>query len=69
MKKDKSISRTKKTTAKVSDFLVREGAAALVPGGGLFYDEGKALFDHGKLYFHDRTENRLEEFHQEICIY
>ena len=66
MKNDKSISRTKKSTAKVSDFLVREGAATLMPGGGLLYDAGKALFDHGKAYFHDRTENRLEEFHQAL---
>ncbi len=66
MKNHKSISRTKKTTAKLSDFLVREGAAAFVPGGGLLYDSCKALFNHGKSYFHDRTEIRLDEFHQAI---
>ncbi|MCX5886083.1 MAG: hypothetical protein NT096_09280 [Proteobacteria bacterium] len=66
MKKNKSILRSKKSTVKVSDFLAREGAAALVPGGGLFYEAAKALFQHGKQYFHDRTEDRLEEFHQAI---
>ena len=66
MKKDKSISRTKKSTAKISDLLAREGAAALVPGGGLLYDAGKALFQHGKQYFKDRTEIRLDEFHQAL---
>lgn len=66
MEKAKSISRAKKTTIKVSDFLLREGAAALVPGGGLFYDAGKALLQHGKQYFQDRTEIRLDEFHQAI---
>ncbi len=66
MKKIKSIARTKKSTAKISDFLIKEGAAALVPGGGLFYDAGKALFQHGKQYFQDRTEIRLDEFHQAL---
>jgi hypothetical protein len=66
MKKNKSISRSKKSIVKVSDFLAREGVAALVPGGGLFYDATKALFQHGKQYFHDRTEDRIEEFHQAL---
>lgn len=66
MDRNKSISRAKKTTIRVSDFILREGAAALVPGGGLFYDAGKALLQHGKQYFQDRTEIRLDEFHQAI---
>lgn len=66
MKKDKSISRTKKSTAKISDLLAREGAAAIMLGGGLFYDAGKTLFQHGKQYFQDRTEIRLDEFHQAL---
>ena len=66
IKKNKSISRTKRSTAKISDLLAREGVATLVPGGGLLYDAGKALFQHGKQYFKDRTEIRLKEFHQAL---
>lgn len=66
MERDKSISRAKKSTIRVSDLLLKEGAAALVPGGGLIYDAGKALLQHGKQYFKDRTEIRLDEFYQAI---
>lgn len=68
MNKNKSIARAKKSTVKVSEFLAREGAAALVPGGGLLYDAANALFQHGKQYYNDRTEDRLEEFHQALLV-
>lgn len=66
MSLEKSKKRSKKSAGTVADFLAKEGAAALVPGGSLIYDIGKRLFAHGKEYYSDRTEIRLEEFHREI---
>jgi len=63
MNKSKSILRAKNSAVNISDILAREGLAMVMPGGGLFYDASKALFQHGKQYFKDRTEIRLNDFH------
>ncbi len=66
MSKNKSIDRSKKTTFTVAEILAKEGLTAIIPGCGFLYDSAKALFNHGKQYYKDRTEDRLEEFHQAI---
>lgn len=63
MDKDKSIVRAKKSTKTIADLLIREGMDLIIPKGGFIYDASKALVNHGKSYFNDRTENRIEDFH------
>lgn len=64
MDREKSLIRSKKSAITVAEILAKEGLTALVPGGGLVYDITKSLVQHGRNYFMDRTENRLNEFHE-----
>lgn len=68
MSREKSIVRSKKSAVTIADLLAKEGATAIIPGGGLIYDVAKALISHGKNYFSDRTENRMEDFHKALLI-
>lgn len=63
MEKDLSIARTKKTTVSIAELLGKEAMAAIIPGGGMIYDSTKALVNHGRKYFSDRTEMRMEQFY------
>jgi len=63
MNREKSIIRSKKTAVTVGDLLGKELLTTIVPGSGLGYELAKALINHGKSYFSDRTEGRLEEFY------
>jgi len=64
--KEKSISRTKKSAISLADILAKEGVSIIVPGGGLAYELGKLLWNHTKTWYRDRTEARLEEFHERL---
>lgn len=64
--KDLSLSRTKKTATCLTDILLKEGAGAAIPGGGLAYSLGKLLVTHVSSWYSDRGKSRLEEFHQEL---
>jgi hypothetical protein len=68
MNNNKSIARSKKSVITIAEVLAKEGLTKVVPGGGILYEGAKALFRHGKQYFKDRTENRLEEFHQALLL-
>ncbi|WP_454061413.1 hypothetical protein [Candidatus Nitrospira salsa] len=63
MNRDKSIIRSKKTAVTVGDLLGKELLTTFIPGSGLVYELVKALINHGRQYYLDRTESRLEEFH------
>lgn len=66
MEHDKSLIRSKKSAITVADLLAKEGLTALVPGGGVVYDLTKSLVQHSRNYFADRTESRLNEFHETL---
>lgn len=63
MENNKSIARTKKSVTTIAELLAKEGVSGVVPGGGLMYEATKALINHGKSYFSDRTASRIKDFH------
>ncbi|MBI3895235.1 MAG: hypothetical protein HY313_04835 [Acidobacteria bacterium] len=60
-----SITRSKRSALKLTDFLVGEAAGSF-PGGSSLYKVSKVLFDHAKEFIKDRGEKRLKEFHRRI---
>lgn len=64
MDRKKSLERSKKSGISIAALLAKEGVSAVVPGGGLVFDIGKALLDHGRRYIADRNDGRLEKFHR-----
>jgi hypothetical protein len=66
MDRTKSLSRSKKSAITVADLLAKEGFTAIIPAGGLIYDMTKSLVKHSRDYFIDRTEDRLENFHDAL---
>jgi len=68
MKGNKSVTRAKKSATSIAELLAKEGVSAVVPGGGLMYDAAKALVNHGKNYFSDRTADRIEDFHSALLM-
>lgn len=66
MDRDKSLIRAKKSAITIADVLAKEGLAGVIPCGGILYDTAKALLNHGRAYYTDRTENRMKEFHSAL---
>ena len=66
MDRTKSLSRSKKSAITVADLLAKEGLTTIIPAGGLIYDMTKSLVKHSRDYFIDRTEDRLENFHDAL---
>ncbi|MBE4444334.1 hypothetical protein WMQ58_04475 [Vibrio diabolicus] len=66
MRKEKSLSRAKGSAASLGDLLLKEGITSIAPGATILYELGKLAVEHGKRYYADRTEERLENFHKFI---
>lgn len=66
MDKDKSLIRAKNSAMTLVQLLAKEGVTNIVPGGGLIYDLTQALVTHGRNYYTDQSESRLQEFHKNI---
>lgn len=66
MTNNRSLARSKNTSTTVGDILIKEGLSLVIPGGGVIYETTKALINHGRSYFTDRTEARLEDFHRAL---
>lgn len=62
----KSLSRGKESGFSFGSELAKEGLNLIIPGSGLAYEAVKALVKHGKQYYEDRKEARIEEFHRKI---
>src|SRR5208337_3381347 len=56
----------KKTLTTVADSAAREGVGALIPFGGGRFDEEKSLINQSRQYFKNKTDKRLELFHEEL---
>ena len=63
MEDNKKAARFRKSATTIADLLSKEGASLVVPLGGIIYEATKALVNHGRSYFKDRTENRIKDFH------
>jgi hypothetical protein len=62
----KSLLRSKKSIVTLTDVLGKEVLGSLVPGSNLIYEVGKILFQHGKNFYHDHKEERINSFHHAL---
>lgn len=66
MSQSKSIIRSKNSAVTIAELLTKEGITSIAPGAGLVYEIVKLMINHGKNYITDRTEDRVDEFHQAL---
>ena len=66
MDREKKVIRFKKSITTISDLLAKEGVASVFPFGGTIYEITKSLFNHGRTYFKDRTDDRIKTFHEAL---
>lgn len=66
IKKRQSLNRSKKSVLSLSEIAGKEALNSLIPGSGLIYSLSKLLLRHGKEFYRERTESRINDFHKAL---
>jgi hypothetical protein len=64
--KSKSITRSKQTSIKFADILAEGGITLLDPTLAIAYKGIKLLFEHGRNFYKERTDARIQDFHEKL---
>ncbi len=65
--KSKSIARSKKTSIKFADILAEGGISSLLaPELAIVYKGIKLLVEHGRNFYKERTDARIQDFHEKL---
>jgi hypothetical protein len=67
--KSKSIARSKKTSIKFADILAERGISLLAPELAIVYKGIKLLVEHGRNFYKERTDARIQDFHEKLLGY